>query len=144
MRGKPDHVTPACGRHVGLQADITRRLQHLHQTPAWTPSCRPEARATYSGSHNHPIFPTRDYDSMNVYNRATGWGTFVALVLMAAFLSAEVWLLNWVHGFNAIVLHLLVVVLFVATLRFIFDGRRKPGRKYLIDPVTGKPNSPGR
>jgi hypothetical protein len=63
---------------------------------------------------------------MNVYNRATAWGTFVTIVLLAGMLGLDVWLMDKLpvlqHGLAYITLQILVVALFVKMLRVIFKG----------------------
>ena len=63
---------------------------------------------------------------MNVYNRATGWGTFVALLVLAGTLVLDIWLLDKLpvlrHGFGYAVLQLGMVGLLITVLRVIFRG----------------------
>jgi hypothetical protein len=75
---------------------------------------------------------------MNVYTQMTCWSTFVALVLLAAFLVKEIWVMNEFPKLNPYLVHILAVALVIVTVRRIAERRPKPGRKHLIDPVTGK------
>lgn len=63
---------------------------------------------------------------MNVYNRATGWGTFVTLVLLAGVLVLDVWLMNKLpvlrHGVSYLLLQIGMVALVLTVLRLIFRG----------------------
>jgi hypothetical protein len=79
---------------------------------------------------------------MNVYNKMGYWSTFVALVLLAAFLVGEIWVMNEFPNLNPYLVHILAVALVIVTVRRIAERRPKPGRKYLIDPVTGKSPDP--
>jgi hypothetical protein len=80
--------------------------------------------------------------TMNVYTKMTYWSTFVALVLFTAFLTGEMWVMTEFPKLNPIAVHIVTVALFIATIRRIARQRTKPGRNYLIDPVTGKPRKP--
>ena len=64
---------------------------------------------------------------MNVYTRATWWGTATTLVLMAATLVLDVWLMSIVptlqHGLAYAVLQIVMVAAFLKALQLIF-GRR--------------------
>lgn len=70
--------------------------------------------------------------TMNVYNRATGWGTFLTLVLLAGMLVLDVWLMGMLpilqHGLGYAVLQLGLLGVFLMGLRLIFRGgsRRLP------------------
>jgi len=70
--------------------------------------------------------------TMNVYNRATGWGTFLTLVLLAGMLVLDVWLMGIFpilqHGLGYAVLQLGLLGVFLIALRLIFRGgsRRLP------------------
>ena len=63
---------------------------------------------------------------MNVYNRATGWGTFITLVLLAAILVLDIWLMNVLpilqHGLGYVLLQIGMVGVLVKALRLIFRG----------------------
>ena len=63
---------------------------------------------------------------MNVYNRATGWGTFLALVLLAAVLVLDVWLMGEIpvlqHGVPYILLQIAMLAVLLTALRLIFRG----------------------
>ena len=63
---------------------------------------------------------------MNVYNRATGWGTFVTLVLFAALLVLDVWLMGELpflqHGLGYVVLQIGMIAVLLTVLRLIFRG----------------------
>jgi len=64
--------------------------------------------------------------TMNVYNRATGWGTFTTLVLFAGVLVLDVWLMDEVpileHGLGYVMLQIAMVALLLKVLRLIFRG----------------------
>jgi hypothetical protein len=64
--------------------------------------------------------------TMNVYNRATGWGTFLTLVLLAGMLVLDVWLMGMLptlqHGLRYAVLQLGLLGVFLIVLRLIFRG----------------------
>jgi len=66
------------------------------------------------------------YLAMNVYTRATFWGTFVTLVLLAGVLALDIWLMTELpslqHGFGYAVLHLGMLGLFLKLLRLMFKG----------------------
>lgn len=66
---------------------------------------------------------------MNVYNRATGWGTFVTLVALAAVLVLDVWLLDRLpilqHGVGYAVLQIVMVGVLIKVLRLVFRGRSR-------------------
>jgi len=70
--------------------------------------------------------------AMNVYNRATGWGTFLTLILPAGILVLDVWLMGMFpilqHGLGYAVLQLGMLGVFLTALRLIFRGgsRRRP------------------
>ena len=70
--------------------------------------------------------------TMNAYNRATGWGTFLTLVLLAGMLVLDVWLMGMLpilqHGLGYAVLQLGLLGVFLMGLRLIFRGgsRRLP------------------
>lgn len=63
---------------------------------------------------------------MNVYNRATGWGTFTTLVLLAGVLALDVWLMDKLpilqHGLGYAMLQIGMVGLLLTVLRLIFRG----------------------
>ena len=63
---------------------------------------------------------------MNVYNRATGWGTFLTLVLLAAILVLDVWLMGEMpvlqHGLGYAMLQVAMLAVFLTVLRLIFRG----------------------
>ena len=63
---------------------------------------------------------------MNVYNRATGWGTFVTLLLLAAALVLDVWLMDKLpilqHGLGYAALQIVMVGVLLKALRLIFRG----------------------
>jgi hypothetical protein len=63
---------------------------------------------------------------MNVYNRATGWGAFVTLLLLAAVLVLDVWLMGRLpvlrHGVGYAMLHIGLLAVFLTLLRLIFRG----------------------
>jgi hypothetical protein len=64
--------------------------------------------------------------TMNVYNRATGWGTFTTLALLAGVLVLDVWLMGKLpflrHGLGYIMLQLAMVGVLLKALRLIFRG----------------------
>jgi putative heme iron utilization protein len=68
----------------------------------------------------------------NVYNKATGWGTFLTLILLAGILVLDVWLMSMLpvlqHGLGYAVLQLGLLGVFLMALRLIFRGgsRRRP------------------
>jgi len=68
----------------------------------------------------------------NVYNKATGWGTFLTLVLLVGVLVLDVWLMGMFpilqHGLGYEVLQLGMLGVFLIALRLIFRGgsRRRP------------------
>ena len=78
---------------------------------------------------------------MNVYTEMTYWSTFVALVLLAAFLAGEMWVMSEFPKLNPIAVHIVAVALLIVTVRRIAKRRTKSGRNHLIDPVTGKPRT---
>jgi hypothetical protein len=63
---------------------------------------------------------------MNVYNRATGWGTFVTLVLLAGVLALDVWLMDKLpilqRGVGYATLQIVMVGVLIGVLRLIFKG----------------------
>jgi hypothetical protein len=63
---------------------------------------------------------------MNVYTRVTGWGTFIALVLLAGVLVLDVWLMDELpvlqHGLGYVILQTAMVALLLKALRLIFRG----------------------
>ena len=63
---------------------------------------------------------------MNVYNRATGWGAFVTLLLLAGVLVLDVWLMDKVpileHGLGYAMLQIGMVGVLLTALRLIFRG----------------------
>jgi hypothetical protein len=64
---------------------------------------------------------------MNVYNRATGWGTFATLVVLAGVLVLDVWLMDRLpilqHGLGYAVLQIIIVGVLIKVLRLVFRGR---------------------
>ncbi|MDP8989215.1 MAG: hypothetical protein M3N41_03945 [Acidobacteriota bacterium] len=65
-----------------------------------------------------------DDSGMNVYNRATGWGTFTTIVLLAAVLALDVWLMDKLpilqHGMPYVILQAVMVGLLLKLIRLIF------------------------
>ena len=65
---------------------------------------------------------------MNVYNRATGWGAFITLVLLAGVLVLDVWLMDKLptlqHGLPYAVLQVAMVGLLLKLIWLIFRGGR--------------------
>jgi len=63
---------------------------------------------------------------MNVYTRATGWGTFIALVLLAGVLVLDVWLMGELpilqHGLGYLMLQIGMVGVLLKALHLIFRG----------------------
>ena len=63
---------------------------------------------------------------MNVYNRATGWGTFLTLALLAAILVLDVWLMGHVpalqHGLGYAMLQVAMLAVLLTLIRLIFRG----------------------
>jgi hypothetical protein len=63
---------------------------------------------------------------MNVYNRATTWGTFATLVLFAGMLVLDIWLMNELpilrHGLAYAMLQIAMVALLLKFLRLVFRG----------------------
>ena len=61
---------------------------------------------------------------MNVYNRATGWGTLITLVLLAGVLVLDVWLMDKLpilqHGSGYTLLQIAMVAILVTLIRLIF------------------------
>jgi hypothetical protein len=70
---------------------------------------------------------------MNVYNRATGWGTFITLLLLAGVLVLDVWLMNLLpvlqHGVPYLLLQIGMVALVLTVLRLIFRSPRTPAEE---------------
>jgi len=62
---------------------------------------------------------------MNVYTRITGRGALLTLLLMTTFFAGEIWLMSKLPKLNPYVLHAATIVLFLLTLRAIFDRRSK-------------------
>ena len=64
--------------------------------------------------------------SNNVYNKATGWGTFLTLVLLVGILVLDVWLMGMLpilqRGLGYALLQLGMLGLFLTALRLIFRG----------------------
>ena len=64
--------------------------------------------------------------TMNVYNKATGWGTFVTLLLLTGVLILDVWLMgklpNLRHGVGYAMLQVGMVGLLLKALHLIFRG----------------------
>jgi len=67
--------------------------------------------------------------TMNAYNRATGWGTLLTLVLLAGMLVLDVWLMGMLpilqHGLGYAVLQLGLLGVFLMGLRLIFRGESR-------------------
>jgi hypothetical protein len=63
---------------------------------------------------------------MNVYNKATGWGTLVTLALLAGVLVLDVWLIDKLpmlqHGVGYATLQIVMVGVLIGVLRLIFKG----------------------
>ena len=63
---------------------------------------------------------------MNVYNRATGWGTVATLALLAGVLVLDVWLMDKLpilqHGLGYATLQIAMVAVLLIVLRLIFRG----------------------
>ena len=61
---------------------------------------------------------------MNVYNRATGWGTFITPVLLAGVLVLDVWLMDKLpilqHSPGYTVLQIAMVAILLTLIRLIF------------------------
>ena len=70
--------------------------------------------------------------TMNVYNKATGWGTFATLVLLAGVLVLDVWLMGKLpmlqHGLGYLVLQIVMVGVLLKLLRLIFGGGSPPAK----------------
>jgi len=64
---------------------------------------------------------------MNVYNRATGWGTFTTLALLAGVLVLDVVLMDKLpilrHGLGYALLQIGMVGVLLTVLRLIFRGK---------------------
>ena len=64
--------------------------------------------------------------AMNVYTRATGWGTFVTLVLFAGVLVLDVWLMDKLpilqHSLGYAMLQIVMVGVLLKALRLIFKN----------------------
>jgi hypothetical protein len=64
--------------------------------------------------------------TMNVYNRATGWGSFTTLALFAGVLVLDVWMMGELpilqHGLGYAMLQIVMVVVLLKVLRLIFRG----------------------
>jgi len=69
---------------------------------------------------------------VNVYNRATGWGAFTTLLLLAGVLVLDVWLMGKLpilqHGLGYAILQIGMVGLLLGAIRMIF-GARSPSAK---------------
>ena len=78
---------------------------------------------------------------MNVYTKMGYGSTFMVLMLMVVFLVAEICVMSLLPTLNPLALHVVVIVLFIFTLRRIANRRRHKNRHHLIDPVTGQPRS---
>ena len=67
---------------------------------------------------------------MNVYNRATGWGTFATLLLLASVLVLDVWLMDKLpilrHGLGYAMLQICMVAVLLRVLRLIFRSGSPP------------------
>jgi hypothetical protein len=63
---------------------------------------------------------------MNVYNRATGWGTFITLVVLASALVLDVWLMGKLpilrHGIGYVMLQIGMIGVLLTVIRLIFRG----------------------
>ncbi len=63
---------------------------------------------------------------MNVYNKATGWGTFITLALLAGVLVLDVWLMGELpilqHGLGYAMLQIAMLAVLLTVLRLIFRG----------------------
>ena len=61
---------------------------------------------------------------MNVYNKATGWGTFITLALLAGVLVLDVWLMDELpilrHGLGYAMLQIGMVAVLLKALHLIF------------------------
>ncbi len=64
--------------------------------------------------------------AMNVYNRATGWGTFTTLALLAGVLVLDVWLMDKLpalqHGLAYAMLQVVMAGVLLKLIRLIFKG----------------------
>jgi len=69
---------------------------------------------------------------MNVYNKATGRGTFATLVLLAGVLALDAWLMDELpilqHGLAYAMLQIAMVAILVKVLRLIFRGGSPPAK----------------
>jgi hypothetical protein len=67
---------------------------------------------------------------MNAYNRATGWGTFATLFLLAGMLVLDVWLMDKLpvlqHGLGYAMLQICIVGILLGVLRLIFRSGSPP------------------
>ena len=65
---------------------------------------------------------------MNVYNRATGWGAFATIALLAAVLALDVWLMHKLpflqRGLGYAMLQVVMVGLLLKAIWLIFKGGR--------------------
>ena len=70
---------------------------------------------------------------MNVYNRVTGWGAFLTLILLVGILVLDVWLMGMLPilrtGLGYAVLQLGMLCAFLIALRLIFRGRSPSDRR---------------
>jgi hypothetical protein len=64
--------------------------------------------------------------TMNVYNRATWWGTFTTLLLLGGVLVLDIWLMNKLpilrHGMGYAMLQVGMVGVLLGLIRLIFRG----------------------
>ena len=64
--------------------------------------------------------------TMNVYNKATAWGTFATVVLFAGMLVLDIWFMDELpilqHGPGYAMLQITMVALLLKVLRWIFRG----------------------
>jgi hypothetical protein len=69
---------------------------------------------------------------MNVYNRATGWGSLITLLLLAAALVLDGWLMSEFpilqHGLGYAMLQVAMLALFLKVLYLIFRGGSPPAQ----------------
>jgi hypothetical protein len=67
---------------------------------------------------------------MNVYNRATGWGTFATLLLLAGVIVLDVWLMDKLpilqHGLGYAMLQICMVGVLLRVLWLIFRSGSSP------------------
>jgi len=77
---------------------------------------------------------------VNVYTKMGYADTLIVLLLLIAFIAGEVWIMSLFPKLNPYALHGAMIFAFVVTLRWAAKRKKEPGRKHLIDPVTGKPH----